>query len=336
MKGKITTCLILTGLLIYFGFTPELVWAKEKYEDQLEKTVSLSKEGQVTLHNIAGNIEVKTWNKNEVLIKALKVSKADSMEEAKENADLVKIEITEGGDRVEIRTEYPKNRSRKRSISVSVDYWLTIPDQADADINSVSGDIMMMKIGGNADAQTVSGDVNLSETMGLLRAKSTSGDVTVDKASNGADCTSVSGDLDIHDVAGDADLKSVSGDISLLNLRGGDVDAETVSGDIDLEGVSDALEVEASSVSGEIEYTGTINPQGRYYLKSHSGEITVLIPGNSAFDLEAKTFSGGINSDFEITMSGSISAKEISGAVNGGGARLELKTFSGDVILRKR
>jgi DUF4097 and DUF4098 domain-containing protein YvlB len=336
MKRKWTTCLILAGLMVYFGFSPAMVWAKEKVEDKFEQTVSLSRDGQVNLSNIAGNIEVKTWNKNEVLIKALKVSKADSMEEARENADLVTIEVTENGNRVQIKTEYPKNKFRNRSISVSVDYWLTIPDRADADINSVSGDIVMMNIGGKMDAQTVSGDVDLSNIRGLLRAKSTSGDVTVEKAANGVGCNSISGDLDIRDITGDADLKSVSGDINLLNLREGDVDAETVSGDIDLEGVANARDVEAGSVSGEIKYTGTINPQGRYYLKSHSGEITVVIPGDSAFDLESKTFSGSIESDFEITMSGKISNREISGAVNGGGARLELKTFSGDVVLRKR
>jgi DUF4097 and DUF4098 domain-containing protein YvlB len=336
MKKKMMTCLILAGLVVFFGFSPEMVWAKEKVEEKFEQTVSLSRDGRVTLSNISGDIEVKTWDRNEVLIKALKVSKADTMEEARKNADLVKIDVIEDSSRVQIKTEYPKNKFRNRSISVSVDFWLTVPDRAGADIKSVSGDIDMMKIGGNADAETVSGDVKLSDTMGILRAKSISGDVTVVNAANGIDCRSVSGDLDIRDITGDADLKSVSGDINLLNLIEGDVDAETVSGDIDLEGVEDARDVEAASVSGDIDYTGTINPQGRYYLKSHSGEITVEIPGNSAFDLEAQTFSGSINSDFDITMSGEISKRKISGAVNGGGARLELKTFSGDIVLKKR
>lgn len=336
MKKKIFTCLILAILGVYFGFSPKMVWSKEKVEDTLEKTVSLSRDGQVTLSNIAGNIEVKTWDKDEVMIKALKVSKADSREKARKNADLVTIEIKESGDRVEIKTEYPKNKFQSRSTIISVDFWLTIPRQASADIHSVSGDIVMAVIGGSADAETVSGDVDLSDISGLLRAKSISGDVTVVKAANSVDCDSVSGDLDIRDITGNADLKSVSGDITLLDLLEGNVDAETVSGDIKLEGVAGSRDVKGGSVSGEIKYTGTINPQGRYYFKSHSGEITVEIPGDSAFGLEAKTFSGGISSDFDITVSGKISKREIRGTANGGGARLELKTFSGDVVLKKR
>lgn len=336
MKRKILSSLILAGLVMYFGFSPDSAWAKEKVEEKFEKTVSLPGDGQVTLSNISGNIEVTSWNKNEVLIKALKVSKADSMEKARENAGLVEIEVLEERNAVHIKTEYPKNKFRSRSASVSVDFWVTIPDRAAADISSVSGDIIMVEIGGNAGAETVSGDVDLSRITGLLRAKSVSGDVKVVNASKGIDCRSVSGDLDIRDITGDAKLKSVSGDINLMTLRDGNVGAETVSGDIDLNGIQDARYVEAGSVSGEITYTGSVHPRGRYYLKSHSGEITMAIPSNSAFDLEAKTFSGSIDSDFEITMSGKISKREIRGVVNDGGARLELKTFSGDIVLKKR
>jgi len=169
MKGRMFTALILAGLVAAFGFAPDTIWAKEKIEDEFEKTVSLSRDGQVTLSNISGNIEVKTWNRNEVQIKALKTSKADTREEARENADLVKIEVVEDGNAVHIKTKYPQNRSRRRSLNVSVAYWLNIPDRADADINSVSGDILMTRIGGNAEAVTVSGDVDLSEPLGGRR-----------------------------------------------------------------------------------------------------------------------------------------------------------------------
>ncbi|MEW5900547.1 MAG: hypothetical protein AB1715_03690 [Acidobacteriota bacterium] len=56
---------------------------------------------------------------------------------------------------------------------------------------------------------------------------------------------------------------------------------------------------------------------------------------NSAFDLEAETFSGGIETDFEIKLIGRISPKEMSGVVNGGGAAVKLSSFSGDIRLKK-
>jgi DUF4097 and DUF4098 domain-containing protein YvlB len=80
-----------------------------------------------------------------------------------------------------------------------------------------------------------------------------------------------------------------------------------VSGDIKLLDVSGAETVNAKSVSGNITYTGAIKEGGRYEIKAHSGDVRMVIPAGSAFDLEANTFSGDIDSDFEITVSGKMS-----------------------------
>ncbi len=149
------------------------------------------------------------------------------------------------------------------------------------------------------------------------------------------DCTAVSGDLDFKDITGNADLNTVSGDITLEGLRGS-LDVETVSGNVEVSGVSGAKVVKGKVLSGSIEYQGDINPEGKYSLKSHSGRIEMLLPYDSAFDLEAKTFSGKIVSDFDITVSGTISKTELQGTVGGGGACVCLKTFSGNIYVKKQ
>ena len=63
--------------------------------------------------------------------------------------------------------------------------------------------------------------------------------------------------------------------------------------------------------------------------------VVMHIPANSSFDLEAGTFSGVIDSDFEIQVEGKISPKEVHGTVNKGGARIRAKSFSGNVEIRK-
>ncbi len=323
----------LAALVIFsIGISFAAAFEKEKYEEKFEKTVRLDKDGKVDLKNIAGDIEVKTWNKAEVKIDALKISREDSMEKARENADKVKIEVLEEGDVLYIKTEYPKERLR--SLNVSVDFWLTIPEGASININSVSGDINAEKIGGALKAGTVSGEVTLMDIVGTLIASSISGDVTVEKAGKGADCKSTSGEVELKNIVGDVDLNSVSGDILVQDIRGS-IDAETVSGDIDLMNVADAQEVKVKVLSGEIVYNGDIKSNGRYYLRSHSGEVTLLIPESAAFDIMAKSFSGSINTEFDITVSGKF-GKEIKGSVNGGGAEVNIKTFSGTIDLKKK
>jgi len=337
MIKKISSILVIMGVLLFFGMIPQYSSANQKYEQKFEDTVALSKTGTVILRNISGDIEVKTWDKAEVSIKAVKSTKASSEKIAQERFDLVKIDVSKQGDTLTIKTDYPRENIFNRKIKdFSVDFWLVIPSQAEADVHSVSGDVMAEKIGGELHAETVSGDVEVMDVSSFARAKSVSGDVTVTNASDGVNCNSVSGDIEVRNVNGNADLKTVSGEIILQDIKNGDIEAETVSGEVELIDVKGAMEVKAESLSGKVEYIGDINSEGRYYMKSHSGGIYLRIPGDSKFRLRSKTFSGSINSDFDITVSGKISNKELNGRVNGGGADIELKTFSGDIHLIKR
>jgi predicted membrane protein len=333
LKKSLTSITVLLFFLLILGFSPSSSIAKEKFEEKFEKTVALAKDGKVYLKNISGDVEVKTWDRGEVKIDALKVSKHSSMDKAKEYAGLVKIEVTEEDGTLNIVVNYPKNGPNK--MSVSVDFNLMIPSMATADINSVSGDLILQNIGGAAKAETVSGDVTLEKIAGTLKGKTVSGTVTATGAAKGAYCKSVSGNVMVDDVTGDAELYTVSGTIKAGSVRGS-ITAENTSGDVELIDVTDAKAIKAKTLSGDVDYTGVIFSDGTYEFKSHSGDVTLAIPSDAAFDLEARTFSGSINSEFEITLTGKISKKELKGSVNGGGATLEVKTFSGDVELKRK
>jgi hypothetical protein len=305
---------------------------KEKYEEKFDRTVPLTKDGDVELRNISGDVEIKTWNRAEVKIDALKVSKATTKEKARENADKVKIVVTTENDLVRVETEYPE---KAKNIHVSITYILTVPKGASPSVNTVSGNINIADIDGDVKASAVSGEVKLGSMGGNVRAKSVSGSVVLEGAANGATCDVVSGTIKVSNVTGDVSVKGVSGSIELTDIRG-DVTANTTSGKIYMKNLTDADRVKAKILSGDMRYEGDIKESGVYEFQSHSGDVTLIIPANAAFDLEAKTFSGSIDSDFEITISGKMSKRSIRGKVNGGGADIELQTFSGDVKLRKK
>ena len=332
---KMLTCLLFLSLVFYLGLNPVAAGEREKYEERFEKTVSLAKDGKVIVSNISGDIEVKTWNKGEVKIEALKVTRTDSEKQAQENFEKVTIEISEEGKTLRIETKYAKNYFKGKNKNASVSYWLMIPTQAQASAKSISGDILMEKIGASAKADSVSGDLDLSEISGMVNGKSISGDLTVVKAGMSVDCSSVSGTLRFTDIGGDADLNSISGDVILDNCRG-NVEAETVSGNVKLQGITKASSVKAKSLSGDVRYYGNIYENGSYNFKSHSGNVNMEIPANSAFELVSKTFSGDIHTDFDITISGKLGRRSLHGTVNGGGADISINTFSGDVYLKKR
>jgi hypothetical protein len=308
------TIWIVVSLLVVFS----LALAKERYEEKFEKTMALAKDGKVAVSNISGNIVAMSWSQDQVKIEALKTSTADSMEKAKENAAKVKIEIAQEGDTLRIETKYPKNEKSwgGESINVSVDYKLWIPEKASLKAHSISGGVTAESIGGKADLKAISGSVRLT------------------KSGGGANCESISGEVVASDVTGDAFLTSISGSVKATTIKGS-VEAETVSGGVELSGVSEASSVRAKALSGGVVYRGRINRQGNYTFKSHSGSVELYLPADSAFDFEAETFSGGIETDFEVKVVGKVSPKEVSGTVNGGGATLKVSSFSGDIKLKK-
>lgn len=308
----------LLGAAFVLAFVAAPALAEQKFEEKFEKTETLAKNGKLYLSNVSGQIEVMTWKEAQVKIEAVKTSKAGTLAKAKENAAQVTIEVTKDADLVRVETKYPKRSGGfwgGDSINVSVDYKLWVPDTAAVELKSVSGDVRVAAIGGHARVSCVSGNVD------LLGAA-------------GADIDLVSGELTLENIAGDAYLKTVSGNIDVTRVKGS-VEAEAVSGDIDLRDISEAQTVSAKNVSGNITYAGKIKAGGRYEIKTHSGDVRMTIPADSAFDFEANTFSGDIDSDFEIQVVGKISPREIRGTVGKGGATVKLKSFSGNVELKK-
>src|ERR1700752_1298786 len=83
------------------------------------------------------------------------------------------------------------------------------------------------------------------------------------------------------------DLETRRGNISVANIRSGLVRAHVSSeGDIELTNVS-ASHVIAQNVIGNIFFDGEFSRGGTYEFKSNKGDITIRIPGNSAFRLVA-------------------------------------------------
>jgi len=305
---------LVLGLLLVM---PLAARAGDWFKQKLEKVESLAKDGQVMINNISGDIKISVWKEDKVKIEAIKRAEARNESEANKAMEAVEIQIKAEPGLVAIKTRYPENRGFfGKDTSVSVDYILWIPEKASVEAKSVSGDIEIAEAGGQIVANTVSGDVEISGGKKSVVAKAVSGDVNVEK------------------IEGDAQLSSVSGDIYATGIKGS-IEAEAVSGSIDLKNVSQAKNVSAKSVSGSIDYRGDIMSEGRYQFNSHSGDVILVLPASSSFELEAGAFSGTVKTEFPVEVIGEVSDKQIKGKVGKGGAYIYAKAFSGRVEIRK-
>ena len=296
--------------------------------DRFSGVYKIDADGAVDLTQIAGDVRVVTGRGNEVRVEAIKRVRHRDAEEAKRLLNALRIEVNTSGNRVEVRTVYPRT-SNTRNWNGSVDYTLTVPEGAAVSVKTVSGDVSVTNVRGEVRAETVSGDVDVSDTPNLVVAKTVSGDVRA------------------RDIAASAlTLGTVSGTVVATGLKVRTLDAGSVSGDLRLADL-DVERLSAKTMSGNVEFSGDLARGSRYEFHAHSGNVRLVLPAETTgFDLDASTFSGSVRSDFPVTLRSTTSAasgtrrqsatRAIRGAFGDGGAILSLRSFSGQVTITRR
>jgi hypothetical protein len=134
------------------------------------------------------------------------------------------------------------------------------------------------------------------------------------------------------------DLETRRGQINVSNLRGAWVRAHVSSeGDIELSGIS-AVQVLAQNMIGDIFFDGEFSQGGNYEFRSGKGNITIRIPGDSAFKLVANSPTRKIalgqfwNNNFKNLGDG----RKVVGDVGDGRASVSVTNFSGGINFIRR
>jgi DUF4097 and DUF4098 domain-containing protein YvlB len=167
------------------------------------------------------------------------------------------------------------------------------------------------------DLNTVSADIVASGFEGGSKVKTVSGDVTLSTLTSEVDVKTVSGEIEAKHISGGLKLKTVSGDISIVNGACKWVDAKSVSADV-------LLDLD-------------LDPQGTYDITTVSGDVGVRTVAEPNVSVDASTISGHLVSDFGLGWDRSPGRKSVSTTIGDGGARLWVKTVSGDLrVLRGR
>jgi DUF4097 and DUF4098 domain-containing protein YvlB len=290
--------------------------------ERFSRTLRLARNGSFELSNVAGDIVITGGGGNDVRIDAVKRMRSRDDAEAKARLQDIQIEVSEGANRIDVRTVYP----RQRNLAGAVDYTIALPQDTSVTVRSVSGDVRVTNVRGSLQAESVSGDVIAADVPRVTGLKSVSGDIQL---TNGAS-------------DGSLDAGTVSGDLVIRGLKARMIDVGTVSGDIVLDNI-ESERVDTKSVSGNLDFRGNLARNGRYEFNSHSGDITLAVSGNTGFAIEANTFSGDVRSDFAVTLRGDARdggrgprRRTIRGSFGDGSAMLSMNSFSGNIAIVKR
>jgi lia operon protein LiaG len=149
------------------------------------------------------------------------------------------------------------------------------------------------------------------------------------------DLATASGDIAVTGVKGTVNLRSASGDLTARQISG-KLDVNTTSGDVKLGQLVGS--VVAKSVSGDVEVNlELLQGSDPFSFKSVSGDIIIEAPANLDAEIEMKTLSGDMSTDFPLTIQSAQfgSQKGATGRIGQGTHKIEVKTVSGDVRLKK-
>lgn len=254
------------------------VWAETTEEEPFEQTVAIAPGGLVSLENTNGHVTVETWNRDEVLVSAVKKARAHGLDDAFEILKEIEIRVTESAGGVKIETELPRG-GWMRGSSASVEYELKVPASASLDLKSVNGRIAV---------EGVNGDVILKTTNGAIHAARLGGDLLAE---------------------------TTNGKIEALGVAGALV-AETTNGGID-------AEITAATLAHDVE------------LSTSNGGVTLTLAPSVAARIDARAGNGSVKSDLTLGRVEREKRNALSGALNGGGPTIRVRTSNGSIRLRE-
>jgi len=196
--------------------------------------------------------------------------------------------------------------------NVSISYTLVVPADTTLVSKTGSGAHLIEGLRGTVTASSGSGAIHIRDAGGDVRASAGSGSILAEM------------------VGGSFTGRTGSGGIDVSQTGNGPVDASASSGSIHLTGVRGSLHASTSS--------GTLRVQGEqtsdWRLSTSSGSVTIELAGKPAFSLDAHSSSGRIDTQYPVTVSGTIGRRELRGSVNGGGPLLHVRTSSGGIRIR--
>jgi putative adhesin len=262
-----------------------------------EKRFTVSGEPDLRLRTFDGSIQLKSWDRNEVLVE---IEKRGPDSDA---AKALVVNASQDGNRVTI--EVPNPRSDGGGIHIgqspSVSLIVTAPRRMKLDAHTGDGSVSADNIAGTIAIDTGDGSIRIRRIEGALKAHTGDGSIDIDDAA---------GRVEAH--SGDGSI-NVGGRFDLLDVKSGDgsvhVDAEEGS----------ALKSDWSISTGDgsisVELPGNIDAQ----IDAHSNDGGVRANGFSGLSTNREDDRGSVT-----------------GTLGKGGRRLSIRSGDGSIAINRR
>ena len=302
----------------------------QRAEGSFQRTVTVTGSADVDVVSGSGSIEVREGTAGRVEISG-RINANDGWGRRSQLSAEERVRRLEATPPVEqrgnvVRIGHITQEELRDAVSIS--YVVTVPPGAMLRTKTGSGS-QDIDVDGTVEAHSGSGSLRIRRA-GALRASTGSGGVTAESIAAAFHATTGSGSIRVASSGGPITAKTGSGGIEITQTGRGDVAVSSSSGTVRVRGVRGG--VDASTSSGGLHIAGEMAADWR--LSASSGRVTVDLPRDQRFDLDATTTSGRIDVDFPVTVTGRAERRSIRGPVGGGGPLLRVRTSSGGISIQ--
>lgn len=251
------------------------VWAGE----MINKSLDAKAEGKVFIDNQRGNISIKGWDKNQVLVKGeLDDDAEDYTFKRKGNNDIVfEVDMprrgsgnNDKGSQLEI---FIPHQSQLEAEGVQVNY----------DVDNVLGGVELSTINGKLNAKKVRHEINLSSINGAISVTDAIGEIQL---------SSINGKISLSDSDGTLEATTINGHLK-VETAAKSIEVESVNGNIELE-LEKVWSLEIQSVNGDIQASvKQLLAKGEVSINSVSSPIVLKLPKDISAEFQIINQAGG-------------------------------------------
>jgi DUF4097 and DUF4098 domain-containing protein YvlB len=337
----------------FFSFMGE-----EHDNDPAEQVNAIPAHSNVQIQNPHGNVTVMASSDNSMRVRAHQVVRTTSDSDARRIFHLLDPKIQISGNAVRVQVD-GNNDGR-------ADLTIELPADATGDVTAGHGDVTVQGVKGPTTVNSSHGDVKLDGISGNVNAHMSKGDFSAHAIQGDLSLEGHVGDVTISDIQGkalldgdffgDTHLEHVGQSVHFHSSRT-DVALSKLEGDLTMDSddlhitqaagpiriVTRSKNIEATQVTGDIHIedangevnVAVANPVGNIAITNRNQPITLTLPQNANFSINATTNEGDVQTDFPLDVTGSDSRRTVTGQVGKGGVKIELNQDHGDLRLRK-
>ena len=286
------------AVLVYALAAQAATDARQSRGTQTDQTVQVSRGMRLAVDNYAGEVVIRTWEKDAVRVQA-------------RHATRTRISIRTDANAVGVSGLSTSGRSESIDYDITAPPWMAIKIEGQFNYVSVDG------VQGEVSIETVRGDIILKNAVSVT-AKTIEGEIQVDGA------------------RGKLNLSSVNEGIKVMGASG-DVTAETTNGSISLSRI-ESSSVEVTTVNGDVAYEGALADRGRYSFTTHNGDIVLTVADTANATFNVRTYSGDFGTSLSLKGPAATEVrrgKRVAYTLGTGSAEVAVESFGGEIKLRR-